>query len=50
MNWILIAVALVLFVVWIVFRLVLAIHLGVLNLLWMLAILMVILWGAQRFA
>jgi hypothetical protein len=48
MNWVLIGLAVALFVAWIIFRVVFAIPLGVLNLLWMFAILMVILWGAQH--
>jgi hypothetical protein len=50
MNWIFIAVAVALFVTWIIFRVVLAIPLGVLNLLWMLAIVFVIMWAAQKMA
>jgi hypothetical protein len=50
MNWIFLGISVALFAVWIVFRVALAIPLGVLNVLWMLAILFVILWGAQRFA
>jgi high-affinity Fe2+/Pb2+ permease len=50
MNWVFIGLAVALFVGWMILRVVLAIPLGVLNLLWMFAILMVILWGAQRFA
>lgn len=49
MNWVFIGLAVVLFITWMILRVVLAIPLGVLNLLWMFAILMVILWGAQRF-
>lgn len=50
MNWLLLLVAVALFITWMVLRVVLGIPLGVLNLLWMYAILMVILWAAQRFA
>jgi hypothetical protein len=50
MNWVFIGLAVALFVTWMILRVALAIPLGVLNLLWMFAILMVILWGAQRFA
>jgi len=50
MNWFLIGIAIALFIAWIILRIVLAVPLGVLNMLWMIALLMVILWGAQRFA
>jgi len=50
MNWLLLLVAVALFITWIMLRVVLGIPLGVLNMLWMYAILMVILWAAQRFA
>jgi hypothetical protein len=47
MNWILVAIALALFATWIVLRVVLAIPLGILNILWMFAFLFVVLWGVQ---
>jgi hypothetical protein len=50
MNCPFITLSVALFVTWIVLRVVLAIPLGVLNVLWMFAILTVILWAAQRFA
>jgi hypothetical protein len=50
MNWIFLGVALALFLTWIIFRVLLGIPLGVLNLLWMYAVVMVILWAAQRLA
>jgi hypothetical protein len=50
MNWVLFGVAVALFITWIVIRVVLAIPLGVLNLLWMVALLFIILWAAQRIA
>jgi hypothetical protein len=48
MNWIFIAVALALFVTWIILRVVLGFPLGVLNMLWIYAILMLILSAAQK--
>ncbi len=50
MNWVLLGVAIALFVTWIIFRVVLAVPFGVLNLLWMIALLFVVLWGVQRIA
>jgi hypothetical protein len=50
MNWVLLGVAIALFVTWIVLRVVLAIPLGVLNLLWMIALVMVALSSLQRLA
>jgi hypothetical protein len=50
MNWVFMIVAIALFITWLVLRVVIGIPLGVLNLLWMFAIVMVILWAAQRFA
>jgi hypothetical protein len=50
MKWVFIGVAVALFLTWPIFRVVLAIPLGVLNVLWMLAIMFVIMWAAQRFA
>ena len=50
MYWLLYVVALALFVTWIVFRVVLGIPLGVLNLLWMYAVVLVILGAAQGVA
>ena len=50
MNWVFLIVAVALFITWIVLRVALGIPLGVLNVLWMFAIVMVILWAAQRFA
>lgn len=47
MNWVFIAIAVLLFVTWIVFRVVLAFPLGVLNMLWMLAILFLVLSGVH---
>jgi len=47
MNWILIAVALVLFATWIILHFVFAVSLGLLNVLWMIAFLFVVLWGVQ---
>ena len=47
MNWILIAVALVLFAVWIILHFVFAVSLGLLNVIWMIAFLFVVLWGVQ---
>ena len=44
MNWVLLLVAIALFVTWIVLRVALGVPLGVLNLLWMYAIVMFILW------
>jgi len=49
MNWILVIIAVVLFATFVVVRVVLAIPLGVLNLLWMLAIVFLIVAGARRF-
>ena len=50
MNWIFIAVAFALFVTWIVLRVVFGFPLGVLNMLWIYAILMLILSAAQKMA
>jgi len=50
MSWILIGIAATLFIARIILRVVLAIPLGVLNMLWIIALLTVILWGARRFA
>lgn len=47
MNWVLLGVGIALFVMWLVFHVVLAFPMGVLNLLWMLAIVMVVLWAVQ---
>jgi len=48
MQWFFLGIAIALFVTWIVFRVVLAIPLGVLNMLWMMAILFVVLGGVHR--
>jgi hypothetical protein len=50
MNWVLLLVAIALFVTWLILRIMLGIPLGVLNLLWMYAIVMFIIWNAQRMA
>jgi len=50
MNWVLLGVAVVLFATWIVVHGVLGIDEGVFNMLWMMAILFVIMWGAQSCA
>jgi hypothetical protein len=50
MNWVLLLVAIALFVTWLILRVALGVPLGVLNLLWMYAIVMFILWNAQRMA
>jgi hypothetical protein len=50
MNWVMLLVAVALFVTWVILRVALGVHLGVLNLLWMYAIMMFILWNAQRMA
>jgi len=50
MSWIFLIVGIALFVTWIILRVALGIPLGVLNMLWMYAILMVVLWAAQRLA
>jgi hypothetical protein len=50
MNWILLGIAIAFFVAWIVLRVVLAISLGILNLLWMFAILFVVVWGVGQLA
>jgi hypothetical protein len=47
MNWILLLVAIALFVTWIVLRVALGIPFGVLNILWMFAFLFMVLWGIQ---
>jgi hypothetical protein len=47
MNWILIAVALVLFATWIILYFLFAVSLGLLNILWMIAFLFLVLWGVQ---
>jgi hypothetical protein len=47
MKWLFLGLAVVLFAGWIVLRMVLAIDEGVFNMLWMIAILFVLLWGAQ---
>src|SRR5438270_4893374 len=49
MNWILVIIAVVLFVVWLVVRVFLTMPLGVLNLLWMLAIVFLIIAAVRRF-
>jgi hypothetical protein len=48
MNWVLLAVSLALFVTWLVLRVALGTPLGVLNLVWMIAIVLFILWNAQK--
>jgi hypothetical protein len=48
MKWVLLFVAVALLVTWIILRVALGIPLGVLNLLWMYAIVLFILWNAQR--
>jgi hypothetical protein len=50
MNWVLIGLAVALFATFIVLRVFLAIGLGVLNLLWMIALLFLIICGARWFA
>jgi hypothetical protein len=50
MNWVLLVVALALFVTWLILRVALGAPLGVLNLLWMMAIMLFILWNAQKMA
>lgn len=47
MNWILIVLAVALFVTWLILRVALGIPLGVLNMLWMISILMLVLSGVQ---
>jgi hypothetical protein len=48
MNWILVIIAVALFLVWLVLRVFLAISLGVLNVLWMLAIVFLIVAAARH--
>ena len=50
MSWVFLLVAVALFITWMVLRVAMGIPLGVLNMLWMYAVLFVILWAAQRFA
>lgn len=50
MNWIFVALAVVFFVLWFIIRVVLGIPEGVLNLLWMYAILFLFLSAVQRIA
>jgi hypothetical protein len=47
MNWILILVAVALFVTWLILRVALGFPLGVLNMLWMISILMLVLSGVH---
>jgi len=47
MNWLFFAIALVLVATWIVLHFVFAVSLGVLNLLWMIALVFMVLWGVQ---
>ena len=47
MNWIFILLAVALFAAFIIFRVVLVIPLGVLNMLWMIALLFVVLWAVR---
>ena len=47
MNWVLLAIAIAFIVAWIVLHFVFAVGLGVLNMLWMVAIVFLILAGAQ---
>jgi hypothetical protein len=49
MKWLLLFLAVVLFVGWMVAHVGLGIASGVMNMLWMCAILIVILWGVARF-
>ncbi len=48
MNWVLLGVSLALLATWFVLRVALGAPLGVLNLLWMSAVVMFILWNAQK--
>jgi len=48
MNWILVIIAVALFLVWLALRVFLAISLGVLNVLWMLAIVFLIVAAARH--
>jgi hypothetical protein len=50
MNWILVLLAAALFVTFIVARVVLAMPVGELNLLWMIALLLLTISGARYFA
>ena len=50
MKWVLLGVALALFVTWLILRVVLGAPLGVLNMLWMTAIVLFILWNVQKLA
>jgi hypothetical protein len=50
MNWVFFGLAIVFLILWFIFRVVLGVPLGVLNLLWMYAILFLILSAAQRIA
>jgi hypothetical protein len=47
MDWILLVIAVALLATWVVLHFVFAISLGVMNLLWMIAFLMAVLWGVQ---
>lgn len=47
MQWILIGTALALFVAWILIHFIVGISLGILNLIWMIAILFAVLAGVQ---
>jgi hypothetical protein len=47
MNWVLLGLAIVLFATWIVLRAVFGFDEGVFNMLWMIAVMFVLLWGAQ---
>jgi hypothetical protein len=48
MNWILPVIAIVFFLAWIILRVALAISFGILNLLWMFAIVFLIVWGVGQ--
>lgn len=50
MDWVLVGIAVLFFVAWIILRVILAFSFGILNLLWMFAILFLIIWGVQRIA
>jgi len=50
MNWVFVALAVLFFIVWFIFRVVLGIPLGVLNLLWIYAILFLFLSAVQKIA
>jgi hypothetical protein len=47
MKWVFLALSVALFATWVVVHIVLGIDEGVFNMLWMIAILFVLLWGAQ---